>query len=462
MLASSIIFGLLSHAVPTISASDSQQPLVPFDHSQGYEFDPLLHLPGTSPYFDAVGYGLKHDAPEGCTVTAASYLIRHGAIYANDGEYEQFIKPFLERLDQHRGHWGGPLSFLNEWRSPIVEDKLEDLTPSGMHDARVVGQHIANRYSEIVNSTRRILADKKSRCYDTAQAFITRFPKNESIEIVKVHKPKDGSIDPTIPHKTCSAFEKTPGDSAFAEFVAHYAADVRARLQEFLPYKLEDTDVVAMQSICGYESGITAKRSPLCDVFTDDEWMAYEYAWDMKYAHMVGPLNKLSPYLGTPWLKAQAKIFASISDHESVPGQGWPDGQRLFLYFTHREVPPFVATVLGIFNSTFEMEEQFPTDHIVWTRAWKMSDLIPFLGHVGLEKMTCSRSGMEGEFVRVIANTAPRPMPRCQNGPGASCPFESFKDIIKESSQLFGDYMTACNNTKSEGAIYDTDGDDEL
>jgi hypothetical protein len=70
------------------SPSNGQQPLQPLDHSQGYQFDPLLHLPGTSPYFDAVGFGLEHKAPPGCNVTAASYIIRHGAIYANDDEYE--------------------------------------------------------------------------------------------------------------------------------------------------------------------------------------------------------------------------------------------------------------------------------------------------------------------------------------------------------------------------------------
>ena len=62
--------------------SSQQAPIHAEDHSQGYKFDPLLHLPGTSPYFDAVGFGLKHKPPAGCNVTAASYIIRHGAIYA--------------------------------------------------------------------------------------------------------------------------------------------------------------------------------------------------------------------------------------------------------------------------------------------------------------------------------------------------------------------------------------------
>jgi hypothetical protein len=37
------------------SQGQAQSPLQPLDHSQKYQFDPLLHLPGISPYFDAVG-----------------------------------------------------------------------------------------------------------------------------------------------------------------------------------------------------------------------------------------------------------------------------------------------------------------------------------------------------------------------------------------------------------------------
>lgn len=37
------------------SQGQAQSPLQPLDHSQNYQFDPLLHLPGISPYFDAVG-----------------------------------------------------------------------------------------------------------------------------------------------------------------------------------------------------------------------------------------------------------------------------------------------------------------------------------------------------------------------------------------------------------------------
>jgi hypothetical protein len=345
---------------------------------------------------------------------------------------------------------------MEKWQSPILEDKLEELTPSGAADAERVGKHLLDRYPDLAPNTTMILADKKSRTYDTATNFTRGFPQHDSINVVRVLENHNGSMESLIPHKSCDNFSKKPGTKEQHKFIDIYGARISERLSEFTPFKLAPKDVVGMQSICGYESAILGHRSPLCAVFTDAEWMAYEYHWDMRYAYMVGPLNPLSPYLGFPWLQTQTELFAHIDKH-STPGGAWPQNQRLFLSFTHREVPPFVATALGLFNSSSNAAEQFPTDHINWTRAWRMSDLIPFLGHVGMEKMTCDRGGAladgkgsgNKEYVRFIANTAPRPIPACQSGPGASCPFEDFKELIGEGAGKHKDFHRVCDKKKS-------------
>lgn len=353
-------------ATPALAYLDSQQqiPIQPLQHSQGYRFDPLLHLPGISPYFDAVGFGLEHTAPTGCNVTAASYIVRHGAIYANDDEYEEFIKPFLWKLEKHRdGPWSGPLAFMAKWQSPVLEDRLEDLTPSGAVDAQNVGKHLLERYPDLVPNTRRILADKKSRTYDTAENLIKAFPHNDTIEIVRVTTNVNGSMESLIPHKSCENFSKAPGTKEQNKFINMYGKSTAKRLRPYMPFELSPFDVVGLQQLCGYESAITGKRSEICAVFTDAEWMAYEYSWDLKYAYMVGPMNPLSPYLGFPWLQTQSELFRNIQKRNH-PGDSWPEDQRFFLGFTHREVPPFIATALGLFNSSSGAAEEFPTDHI--------------------------------------------------------------------------------------------------
>lgn len=159
---------------------------------------------------------------------------------------------------------------------------------------------------------------------------------------------------------------------------------------------------------------------------------------------MVGPGNPLSPYLGFPWLNVTGTLFSRLNSNKSNPED---DGQRFFVSFTHREVPPFLATALGIFNSSSTAAEVFPTDRINFARSWKMAELIPFLGHIGMEKMTCDASSgapAGTEFVRVIANSAPRPIPACQQGPGASCALHDFLDFVNANLETYGDFERVC------------------
>ncbi|ORY82638.1 histidine acid phosphatase-like protein [Protomyces lactucae-debilis] len=439
-------------------------------HTEDYKFNPLHHLPGISPYFDAVGSGLDHDAPRDCVVTAASYLIRHASIYANDADYEDYIAPFLRKLDNTKGKgWTGELAFLNKWTSPITdpETQLEEITPQGKRDAKEVGKHLLHRYAHLIPTTKHIYCDKKSRTRDTADALAAAFPNKVSVREIDT----ETSFHAQIPHKSCPAFSKSPGDAELAAFIGHYTPRVIARLAQFSPSPLTSSDIIGMQQMCGYESAITGHTSPLCAAFTDDEWMAYEYAFDMKYSYMCGHANPLSPYLGFPWLNTTAALFEKLHapqhhDDEDVFGKKKKDQhtgpQRFFLSFTHREVPPFIATALGLFNSSNAQAEEFPTDRINWSRSWRMTELIPFLGHIGIEKLTCARHTphtMDGEtgppgdaptteeYIRIIANSAPRPIPNCQNGPGASCSVDAFTALVAEGMKTYGDFHKVCGNS---------------
>lgn len=44
-----VAFSHLAQAWPSPQDGAAQTPLLPQEHSQGYVFDPLLHLPGISP-----------------------------------------------------------------------------------------------------------------------------------------------------------------------------------------------------------------------------------------------------------------------------------------------------------------------------------------------------------------------------------------------------------------------------
>ncbi|KAE8448170.1 hypothetical protein EG329_009774 [Mollisiaceae sp. DMI_Dod_QoI] len=464
MLPSWSIAVLIAFSHFSTSTALVQIPLLPKSHTEGYKFDALLHLPGISPYFDAIGFGLDHAAPPHCEVTAASYLIRHAAIYANDDDYERYIEPFLKKLNttfdtfsrKRRKGWKGSLSFFDKWENPIddPDNQLEQITPQGIKDSKKVGEHLLSRYPKLVPTTKKIYADKKDRTKDTAAAFVQVFPQKVEVEEILLNR---SSFHAQDPHKACKAFSKEPGNEEQGRFMSKYTAPIINRLQKSSPVQLEETDIMGLQQLCGYESAINGKKSKICDVFTDDEWMSYEYAWDLKYSLMVGHGNPLSPYLGFPWLNTTSQLmskFHAPRHTDSVPDVPDDDGQRFFLAFTHREVPPLIATALGLFNSSNAYVEEFPTDRINWSRSWKMAELIPFLGHVGIEKLTCNTVSLDPdddmEYIRIIANSAPRPIPRCADGPGASCSFDQFTDIIKRGMETYGDFDGVCKNNEKD------------
>jgi acid phosphatase len=120
--------------------------------------------------------------------------------------------------------------------------------------------------------------------------------------------------------------------------------------------------------------------------------------------------------------------------------------QAFFAYLTHREEPPAVAVALGLFEDT----DPLPSDRRPTDRAWQTSRIIPFLGHIGLERLTCTSHNTS--FVRAIANETPFPIPGCESGPGASCPTHDFYALMKRKEAAFGDIEKACGGLKGKSA----------
>ena len=109
-------------------------------------------------------------------------------------------------------------------------------------------------------------------------------------------------------------------------------------------------------------------------------------------------------------------------------------------------------------DKLLDVNSTMPTDRINHRRAWRTSEILPFLGHVGIERLECSSAfvnsteednGAEslldvGSFARVLVNGAPIPIPDCQDGPGDSCSLAGFTEYIQARAGLYGDFVGAC------------------
>jgi len=437
-----------------------------------FQFNVLDHLAGIAPYFDSPGVQINPSPPDGCTVTKAAYLVRHSNIFANDFDFETYIEPFTSKLQNFTDRQAfsnvSGFEFLTNWTSPITNAsaQVEELAPSGFESASAFGQLVANMYptlapfnSTTLGSTFKIWTASAERSSDTAHAFTQgAFPGNVS-EVIEVPEDKDASANSLAPHESCPAFSGAAGSEQNGEFINIYTAPIVERLNNELPaFNFTSIDIVAMQELCGYET-IIRNASDFCNAFQEIDWLGFEYANDLMYFYSMGYGSPVAPFIGMPWLNASFALLQSSNT-----------SQNLYFSFAHREEIPLAATALGIFNNSeftnADVNTTMPSTEINYAREWRTSYILPFLGHIALERLECTglvndtaTEGSDSEpshvFIRTQVNGAPIPLPGCQSGPGASCSLSNFTEYIQGRVAQFGDFIGACgiNATNATNAL---------
>ncbi|KZV93276.1 phosphoglycerate mutase-like protein [Exidia glandulosa HHB12029] len=475
------MFKLAGLVVPSLALLAAVRALPPVilevisDEDNADNFNVLHHLAGDSPYFNSPGVGLTVDVPDGCSVTRATYLFRHTDIFANDFEYENQLAPFLYKLGNFTdraafAEGNSPLAFLANWTSPISdpENQIEEVTDSGKRDAQKLGGVIAQRHQALLaNSTGefKFWVSDADRDLDTAHAFVQGFDgKLDNATLVIVEEGEEQGANSLTPHESCPNWDTAVGTPPMKNFLQTYAPAVAARLDGLAApnFNWTSDDVFAAQSLCGYDTVIRGTESPFCGLFTESEWLAWEYANDLMYHRSMGYGSAIAPTLGIPWLTASARLLTGQAN--STSSNSSADTQSLFISFTHREEPPFIVTALGVLNET---NATMPEDAINYERAWRTSFILPFLANIALERLDCNATALGANststaFVRALVNAAPLPLPGCSSGPGGSCELQSFSDYIGERAKLFGDFVDVCGianetNATSTLGIYEGD-----
>ncbi|VUC27894.1 unnamed protein product [Clonostachys rosea] len=412
-----------------------------------YNFNPLEHLAGISPYFEPQDPPLSPDAPIGCTAERAAYLIRHAAIYANDFDYEEYIEPFLEKLENTTNvDWAKipPLNFLADWSAPISEAESEILTRVGKLEATQLGVDLEFRYPNL-RLPQRVWTSSAERTWKSAQSLVRGLELDDNtINVVNVSESEGSGANSLTPYKACPAYSSSAGSDESSVFQERYAKPIIARFNNLAPnFNFTVSDVFAMQQICGYETVIRGK-SPFCstDLFTPDDWLGWEYAEDVRYHYNVGYGNNAAGYVGLPWFNATANLLLEEGDIE----------QDLYVSFTHRELPPMVLVAMGLFNnsefggSESTINSTMPLDRINHARAWKSSNILPFLTNIAIERFNCTNSfGYDdGDYYRVLVNSSPQQLPDCNDGPATTCSKDAFQTYLQDRVNQFSGFSKNC------------------
>ncbi|KAM0425975.1 hypothetical protein ACHAPT_008914 [Fusarium lateritium] len=424
-------------------------------------FNPLEHLGGISPYFEPQDPPVSPDAPQGCKPERAAYLVRHAAIYANDFDYEEYIEPFVEKLENHtKIDWSKIpyLNFLADWSAPFSDAEAELLTRVGRLEATQLGVDLEFRYPNL-GLPKRVWTSSAERTLKSAQSFVRGLEMdNQTIKVESIYESEESGADSLTPYSACPAYSSSSGSDESSVYKDKYAKPIIARLNDLAPdFNFTVNDIFGMQQLCGYETVIHGK-SPFCnlELFSPDDWLGWEYAEDVRYHYNVGYGNQVSGYVGLPWFNATADL---LFNKES-------DDQDLYVSFTHRELPPMVLVAMGLFNnsqfggSPSQINDTMPLSRINYRRAWKSSHVLPFLSNIAIERLNCTGSyGYDdGEYYRVLVNSAPQPLPDCADGPGTSCARSGFEDYLQDRVDMFTGFSDKCGvdykNTTDILSIY--------
>ncbi|KAI0173513.1 histidine acid phosphatase [Hypoxylon sp. FL1284] len=412
-----------------------------------YDFNPLRHLGRVSPYFEPRDVQpTSPNTPQGCTVTRAAMISRHGAINVNDDDFADWIEPFLSKFQNHtETDWASipAMSFLATHKSPITLDtEVEMLTRIGRIEAIDLANRFAIRYPTL-KAPSKIWASSPARTFDTAQAFAQGLEtEDHPIEVIRVNEGSHDGANNLVPYQACPEYREE-GIRIATPYRELFTKPIKARFDAMAPaYNFTTADVVGMMLLCGYESAIQGD-SPFCslDLFPRDDWLGWEYTDDIRYNYDVGYGNYVSGPVGFPWVNATARLLMAETADEDA-----------YVSFTHRTLPSMALVVLGLFNNTAfvgsgpGVNESLPLDRVNPHRAWRTSNISPDLGNVVIEKLACAGShGFDdGEYYRVLVNNAPQAIPGCAQGPGASCPRSGFEDLLKEKEELYYGYSKWC------------------
>ncbi|KAK6227623.1 histidine acid phosphatase [Colletotrichum tabaci] len=422
-----------------------------------YSFNPLTHLAGIAPYFESQDPQPSPDVPQGCTAERAAYLVRHAAIYANDFDFEEYIEPFLEKLENKTGiEWSKIpyLNFLADWDAPVSEAETSLLTRVGRLEAARLGVDLEFRYPNL-RLPKRVWTSSAERTVKSAQSLVRGLESDDNtMNVVSIYESKESGADSLTPYKACPAYSSSAGSEQSAVFQEKYTKPIIARFNDLAPdFNFTTSDVFGMQQLCGYETVIRGK-SPFCDLdlFTPDDWLAWEYTEDIRYHYNSGYGLDASGYVGLPWLNATANLL--------LQERGTTD-EDIYVSFTHRELPPMVAVAMGLFNnsefvgSESQINDTMPLDRINYRRAWRASNILPFLGNIAIERLNCTGAyGYDdGDFYRVLVNSAPQPLAGCADGPGTSCSRDGFSKYLQERVDKFSGFSEKC------GVEYDNSTD---
>lgn len=439
---------------PSLAKIDDAYPLVRPDTSdhKGSTFNVLKYWGNLSPMYsvDSAEFGLPGTSelvPEGCGLTQVHLLHRHGARYPTSGSSPANFAAKLHNASAGAGFDAtGPLEFLATWKFKLG---AEILTPFGREQLYALGVGSRVKYGELLKGFSDLpvfRTTSEARMVDSALQFAAGFFGVQSYQtsyhqVIEIEEP--GFNSTLAPYDNCENSNNAVEEFGFVQagkWGAIYTVPATKRLSKYLKgVNLTSTDILAMQSLCAYET-VALGYSAFCNLFTEDEWKGYEYYNDLVFWYTWGPGNPAVAAQGVGWAQellsrlTQTRITSfdtSVNGSIVSSNLTFPLNQPIFVDATHDTIISAVATAMNF--TSLSRSGPLPTDHIPKDLSWVTSQISPFASRLVGQVLSCPASDTP-THIRFILNDGVVPLTGikgCAKNKDGLCALDKFVSGLK-------------------------------
>ncbi|KAI6893311.1 phosphoglycerate mutase-like protein [Hortaea werneckii] len=450
--------------------------------ASGDNFDITRYWGNLSPWYSvsSADYGLPDASPlipEDCTINQMLLLYRHGARYPTSGAAPSVFAQKIANATAAGGfEVSGELEFLSDWTYKLG---AELLTPFGRSQNFQLGVEYRQLYGELLdNFTAQgalpvFRTESQDRMVKTAENFaagffgVPEYLDQVNIEILVENTTTNNS---GAPYDVCNnaniADRGSIGSSVAAIFAQNAFNATLARLNSEVSGALNftPTDAIAMLQLCSYETDALGYSS-FCNLFTQEDFLNYEYYFDLIFYYNNGPGSPVSAAQGKGFLEEWlARLTHTIPPANSALNETFdnsstyfPLNQSIYADATHEVV---VLDTLTAFNFTAlfagpPLNYTLGNEH---TNSFVASKIVPFATHFTTQIMTCPARNQTKQ-IRFLVNDAVIPVhdshPGCPDDPDGLCPFDTMLSVLQaRAREIDFEYDCFADYTAVPGVNY--------
>ncbi|KAK7957926.1 phosphoglycerate mutase-like protein [Apiospora saccharicola] len=366
------------------------------------------------------------------------------------------------------------LKFLADWTYKLG---AELLTPFGRSQEFLLGLEHRQLYGELLNNFTEqgtlpvFRTESQDRMVKTAINFaagffgVPEYMDEVNIEILAEapHVNNSGA-----PYEVCpNAAVKSRGDigSTVAEKFAKGAFDATlARLNsQITGLEFDAADAVSMLQLCSYET-VALGYSSFCGLFSEEDFINYEYYYDLVFYYNNGPGSPVSAAQGKGYLQEYVarftheypKPYSALNETFDNSSTYFPLNQSIYADATHEVV---VLDTLTAFNlSALFKGPPLSLKQNERRNSFSSSKVIPFATHFTTQVLECP-AYKPTKQIRFMVNDAVLPLnesyPGCEANCHGLCSFDNVVEVLKKRiEEIDFSYDCFADYTAKEGVDY--------